>query len=277
MKTLFRFTLAALLLLTINSFSQTGGTGEAVIDMTLNYAGGDNYSPGGGAEPGTAEITGEYFLRNSVFCDDFNRANSTNVVGWTEQSGDWQIYNNMLQIAPSASGWRYITVDGSAQTNGCITGRAIYGSISSVKFVGLVARYASGTSNIVFKIQDNTETIEDYFDSYWLYVDDALVTFTTGNNFGTDAIIQMEYTDANVTVRIDTDRNGTWDVTDNATVSNLNSGLCGVGSYGQDGFMDDYCCGATCETGNSVPISNMALFIALFLMVSFIIIRIYRR
>lgn len=277
MKTLFRFTLAALLLLTINSFSQTGGAGDALIDMT-NLAGGDNYSPGGGAEPGTAEITGEYFLRNSVFCDDFDRANSTNVVGWTEQSGDWQIYNNMLQIPVSTTAdlqyWRYITVDGSAQVNGCMTGRAIYGSVSRVKFVGLVARYVSWSSRILFKIQDNSGV--GYFNRYFLYVDGNMLKATSGN-FGTDAIIQMEYTDADVTLRIDTDRDGTWDVTDIATVSNLNSGLCGVGSWGEDCFMDDYCCGATCETGNSVPISNMALFIALFLMVSFIIIRIYRR
>jgi hypothetical protein len=66
-------------------------------------------------------------------------------------------------------------------------------------------------------------------------------------NFGSDANIQVEYIGPNVTLRIDPDRNGTWDYTYTAVVSNTGAGLCGAASYSQC-YLDDWCYGINCCT-----------------------------
>jgi hypothetical protein len=86
----------------------------------------------------------------------------------------------------------------------------------------------------------------------------------------------MEYTGAVVTLRIDIDRNGTWDYTNTVTVSNTGSGLCGIGAYA-NAYADDFCCGAYCgQTPPNVPLSNVALYMALLLIAGFIAFRAYR-
>jgi hypothetical protein len=265
MKTLYSF--LAVIFITCNAFCQTY---EQVTDNTL----GNNYSQNsGGSGGGSAIISSETFSRAAIFCDDFNRINSTTVAGWTEQTGDWQITNNMLQN-PNYPEWMYITADGTSQADGCITLRAIYGTPVQLKFVGAVARYNGHNSNILFKIQDNQST--GYWDSFWVYTNgNSLNFYSTFHNFGTDAIIQLEYTGSNVTIRIDIDRDGIWDYTNSGTVGNTSAGLCGVGAY-DNAFTDDFCCGNDCNLA-SVPLSNFGLYIALGLIVVFVAFRMYRK
>jgi hypothetical protein len=178
----------------------------------------------------------------SEFCDNFDRANSSTVNGWTEHVGDWTINSNMLQ-SENNSIWQYITRDGSSKTDGCLTARAIYSSGSGVKSAGLLARFSSTLSCVMAKIQDNT--ICGYFDSYFIYCNGGLITYETGLNFGTDAIIQMSFSGGNVVFRIDTNRDGIYDHSYNVTVTNLAAGLCGIFAYNQC-YFDNWCYGATC-------------------------------
>lgn len=181
-------------------------------------------------------------LPTGVTCDYFERANSSTVTGWTEQLGNWAINTNRLQSEALGS-WQYITFDGSAQADGCINGRVIYQGVAAVRATGLVARYTSTSVNILAKLQDNAGV--GYFDSYYIYSNGGIVVYANGLNFGTDANIQLSYTGTSVVFRIDTNRNGTFDYTYNATVGNTSSGLCGLTAYQQCSF-DNWCYGPTC-------------------------------
>ena len=241
-----------------------------IIDNTLEHNRAQNMPDADIPEVIGQPEDGERFAPMSSFCDDFNVPNTTTITGWTEQSGDWQVFDNKLQT-PGTTSWDYMTADGSSQVDGCITARAIYGSPAEVKFVGLVGRYVSLGTKIHFKIQDNG-SISGEWDTYFVIVDGTYISSGNGS-FGTDAIIQMEYAGANVTVRIDTDRDGIWEVTDTFTVSNISVGLCGVSAY-KNAFIDDFCCGDDCSTVTpSVPISNWAIIIGLLLIGAFIVVR----
>jgi hypothetical protein len=266
MKTILTSCILALALFSYNAFSQTASEPDATL-------GGRSFTPGQQPvtiSPGSGEAATDA-LRNGTFCDDFNVANTSTLTGWTEQSGNWQIFNNMLQT-PGNPDWQYVTVDGSSRADGCITGRAIYGSLAHLKYVGLVGRYNDDDNRILFKIQDNSNS--GNWNSFWVYTPSGGFSFS-GGNYGTDAIIQMEYTGTNITVRIDVDRDGTWDYTNSGTTSYTASGLCGVSAY-NDAFMDDYCCGAECGTAPVVPLSNMGLYIALALILGFVAFSVYR-
>ncbi|HNX07557.1 MAG TPA: hypothetical protein PKL96_08235, partial [Bacteroidales bacterium] len=160
-------------------------------------------------------------------CDYFTAANSSTVAGWTEQVGDWAIDNNTLQ-PPATAVWNYITRDGSTQTNGCVTLRATYTGTAATKFIGAVGRYSSPTSYLMAKIQDNGSA--GYWDSYFIYENETIIANATGLNFGTDVNIALEYNGTAISMKIDTDLNGTWDYTYTATSTTTNAGLCGVGA-----------------------------------------------
>jgi hypothetical protein len=176
-------------------------------------------------------------------CDYFNEANSTIVNGWTEQSGDWAVSNNALQ-SPAATSWNFITFDGSSQADGCITARVTHNGIAETQFMGLVARYTSDVSNLMVKVQDNSSA--GYWNSYFIYCNDINISNgNTGLNFGNDIYINLEYVGPNVTLRIDTDMNGTWDYTYTTMVSNTGAGLCGAASF-QQCYLDDWCYSPGC-------------------------------
>lgn len=247
-----------------------GSLDATLIDNTLDQKGPQKTQDGDISKFIGQPEDGERFAPMSSFCDDFNVPNTTTITDWTEQSGDWQVFDNKLKT-PGTTVWSNLTVDGSSQVDGCITARAIYGSPTEVKFVGLLGRYALPGAKIHFKIQDNG-SVSGEWDTYFVIVDGAYVSSGNGS-YGTDAIIQMEYVGANVTVRIDTDRDGIWEVTDTFTVSNTSSGLCGVSAY-KNAFMDDFCCGDDCTTVTpSIPVSNWAIILGILLIGTFIVVR----
>lgn len=175
-------------------------------------------------------------------CDDFDRANSSTINGWTEQSGDWAINNNQL-LSSASAGATYCTFDGSTLTDGCVNGRITYSGSADVKYGGLVARYTGPNNTLLAKVQDNTGS--GFFDSYWIYSEGSIISSGTGLNFGTDVNMQLTFSGLSITLSIDTDRNGTWDFVYNASSVVVTSGLCGTGGY-RDCYFDDYCCGTSC-------------------------------
>ena len=236
---------------------------QTVVDNSLH---GQN--PGGMIGETDPVPLGEWI--NGDFCDDFNVANTTTIADWTEQSGDWQIVDSRLQT-PGNLDWEYITVDGSTQADGYLTARAIYGSPDVVKFVGLVGRYASSSTYLMAKIQDNSSS--GYWDYLFINNNGSNIGSWSGN-YGTDAIIEMEYIGSDITVRIDVDRDGTPDYIYEATVTNTSPGLFGLGAY-QNAFIDDFCSGD--QTPKPVPLSNIALLMSLILGIGFIILKVYRK
>jgi len=272
MKTILTTCILALTFISYNAFSQNTSEPDATLGGRSFTQGQQPVTISPGSANGATDAS-----RNGIFCDDFNVANTSTLAGWTEQNGDWQIFNNMLKTPGGNADWEYVTVDGSSRADGCITGRAIYEGPSRAKFVGLVGRYNNSDNRILFKIQDNSSG--GNWNSYWVYTPAGIFSFT-GGDFGTDAIIQLEYAGTNITVRIDVDRDGTWDYTESGTTGYTASGLCGVGGY-DNAFMDDYCCGAECGMAPVVPspvipLSNTGLYIALALILGFVVIRVYR-
>lgn len=178
---------------------------------------------------------------SQVTCEHFDYANSTTVPGWNEAVGDWQIIDSSLH-APGTTVYNYITLTGSTQTDGCITLKANYNTAAQVKFVGIVCRYTDASTRIMFKIQDNSTS--GHFDRCFIDNNGSNLLYFDGN-FGLEPVIQLEYSGTSVTARVDVEDDGVWDYEQAATVSNVNSGLCGVAGYGQVSA-DDFCYGATC-------------------------------
>jgi hypothetical protein len=113
-----------------------------------------------------------------------------------------------------------------------------------VKAAGLAARYSTTNVNIIAKLQDNAGS-SGYWDSWFIYCNNSIVTYATGVNYGTDAIIQLSFTGTSVVFRIDTNRDGIYDYSHSATVTNTDPGLCGVNAYNQV-YFDDFCYDSSC-------------------------------
>jgi len=176
-------------------------------------------------------------------CESFDGPDSTTVGDWTEQAGDWSISGGRL--LPEASGaWEHITRDGSYQADGCVEGLAGYGSGSGIRYMALVGRYSDNNTRILAKLQDNSGA--GYFDSYFIYDGTDLVAYeVSGLNFGTEAMMGMEYSGTTVVLRVDTNIDGYWDYSYPATVTNTGFGLTGAGAY-QQCTLDDWCFGPDC-------------------------------
>lgn len=259
MKKLF-LCILAFSFISVNLYSQSDPV--QVIDQTLKAA--------------TNTVTNHDFqfkpeenrgLKSEVFCDDFNVPNTTTIAGWTEQTGDWQILNNQLRTPGGTH--QYITVDGSSRVDGILTGQAIYQN-PGLQFAALTARYINTSSMILFKLQDNAGS--GYWDSYFLYA--TGVSINGSGNFGMDPIFQLEYVGADLTIRIDVDKDGIWEVVETHSTTHTLEGLCGIAGYGITN-LDDYCIddGLVAPT---VPISNWAIIFAILAIGSVVFIR-YRK
>ncbi len=178
-----------------------------------------------------------------TLCESFDSYDGTTVDDWTEHSGSWSISADRLQSEAVASN-QYITRDGSYQADGCVTGRAIYGAGAGLRYMGLVARYSDSSHRILAKIQDNTSS--GNFNYYFIYDNSTPVASGSGA-FGTDAILELEYSGSSVVFRVDTNRDGTWDYNFPATVSSTGYGLTGAGAY-QQCYLDDWCFGPDCDS-----------------------------
>lgn len=207
-------------------------------------------------------------LMTSDYCDDFSVPNTTTIDGWTEVTGDWQIVDNMLQTPGGFN--QQITLDGSSQADGIITVRGLYTGAAGVRYVGIMARYTSASSKILFKIQDNAST--GNWNKYFVYLPDGSINGE--GDFGTDAIFQIEYVGADITIRIDSDRDGIWDHTNSTTTTYLSDGLCGIEGY-STANVDAFCLGEYNVTPPSptVPVSNWAIILGFFTIIIITVVR----
>ena len=181
--------------------------------------------------------------------DQFNRANSTTVSGWTERVGDWSIFNNML--SPEAlSTWQYITYNGPTYADGCVTGRAVYGSGDSLRFIGLTARWVNSNNLIMAKIQDQSAGAG--FSSAFLYQEvggsQTLLASNISMPITADANIKLEFNGSTVYFWVDGDRDGTYEFEIHSnSVTQTAAGLAGANGYGsQTSYLDDWCLVDSC-------------------------------
>jgi hypothetical protein len=184
----------------------------------------------------------------SVTCDDFERPDSTTVSGWTERMGDFLIDSGRLYTTATTGVYEnHITFDGSTQLDGCTRLRAIYGPGTNLKSIGAVARWTAGNSYVVGLVQDNHSSGSGQFDAMWIYEYPGGTRLADLRDIpmGTDLDLEMEVVGSTVTLRVDSDRDGTWDHTLTATTSKTSAGLSGAMglAFGSPAYIDDFCWG----------------------------------
>lgn len=180
-----------------------------------------------------------YCVDSLATCDDFERENGTTVANWTEEAGDWFI--SETRLAPERTATRqYITFDNSERINGSVQGRFLFGSGTSLRFAGLVARYTDTNNGLLIKLQN--QSTSDQWSNLFVSEDGSNIWGVSGN-FGTDALMAVDYSGTDLQIRLDTDRNGVWDYTYSVTVNTIASGRSGCSGYGQadDMYIDDWC------------------------------------
>lgn len=182
-------------------------------------------------------------------CDDFDRASSSNIGGWTEQLGDWVMGFGGL-FSPGIPEWCCMTRNGSEQADGCTSVKVYYGSGASLRFGGLTARWRGLRDDIMIKVQDNNSV--GYFDTLYIYDGLSSLFMVTGLNFGTTPDLEMDYVGTALTARIDVDNDGIWDHEYSETVTRTGIGLTGVIAYDTI-VMDDWCYGAECYEISPIP------------------------
>ena len=162
-------------------------------------------------------------------CDSFTAPNGTTVPNWTENVGNWVIDTNRLRI--NQAGGIYsnnITMNGSTQLDGCGRLNAIHTGAAAGQVVGVVLRWQGPTNYIIALVQDNSNS--GNFNSAWIYqmpladIGGAIV----GQNFGTSPNIEACVNGTTVTLRVDANRDGTYEVTRTGTTTITNAGLTGV-------------------------------------------------
>jgi len=204
------------------------------------------------------------------YCDDFNVPNTTIVEDWTEIGSDWQIIDNKLRSPGGVS--NQITLNGSAQSDGIITIRGVYEAPIETKYIGIMARYTNPSSKILFKIQDNTTS--GNWNSYFVYTPGGNINGS--GDFGMDAVFQLEYVGADITIRIDSDRDGVWDHTNTTTTSLVSDGVCGIEAYGT-ASADAFCLGEYNPViPPSVPLSNWAIILGFFALSTTLVFRFFK-
>jgi hypothetical protein len=178
-------------------------------------------------------------------CDSFTTADSTTVPGWTERQADWQISGGRLRH--SSNGGVYsnvITRDGSTQTDGC--GRlTAFATASSVQAAGVVLRWTAPGTYVVALIQDNDSN--GTFDRIYIYqypgVSDIGGSIAIPATSSAD--IEACVSGSTVTLRVDGDRNGTYETMSSATTSLGGAGLTGImtHTFGAPTEVDNFCYG----------------------------------
>jgi hypothetical protein len=142
-----------------------------------------------------------------------------------------------------------VTFNGSTQLDGCgrLTAQQAGGGAGEV--VGVVLRAQSATNYIVALVQDNGAS--GFFDSAWIYqVPLADIGGSiTGQNFGLNPTIEACVTGTAVTLKIDANNDGVYELTRNGTTNITGAGLTGVMAKSDSGvptnmpLVDDFCWG----------------------------------
>ncbi len=159
----------------------------------------------------TALVSG---LSAQEFTDTFTVPSTSGAPGWTVGTGVWKVAGGRLQTDGGRT-WSYITKDGYKPLNCVIDLEAFY-TPSGVQFAGLTARYASGSSTLMCKIQENTTNNGNNFDRSFIYERGGAGSAGTlwadlTTMVATSAIIRMIVCGDQVWMKHDFDKDGTFD------------------------------------------------------------------
>jgi hypothetical protein len=213
------------------------------------------FSGGGCSGPGptcTVNVTAPVAVTATFesTCDGFTAANGTTVPGWVENVADWVIDGNRMRI--NQAGGIYannVTKVGTTQLDGCGRLTAIHAGAAAGQVVGVVLRWQSPTNYIVALVQDNSGS--GLFDSAWIYqmpladIGGAI----TGQNFGLSPNIEACVSGTAVTLRVDANRDGVYELTRTGTTTITGAGLTGVMAKSNSAIatnmplVDDFCWG----------------------------------
>jgi len=189
--------------------------------------------------------TGVWMLRAHRFSPEvdgqsFDYTSNTSLIrGWTEVAGDW-LTNDRRLAAENVTSNQVITRDGVLREDGCIEFRGIYGDGASLRYIGAVLRYLSGSDRVMVKVQDNAPYGD--FDSVYLY-DGALgVLLASGEDFGAEPLVQVTFSGSELDLRIDVDDDGIWDHHYERTLTTVQDGAVGLAAFGPC-LADDWYCG----------------------------------
>jgi hypothetical protein len=179
-------------------------------------------------------------------CDAFDGADGTTIAGWTEQIGDWvRVGGSIEQAATGGVYTHHITKDNSMQTDGCANLVANLGpGPANIQAVGVVLRWTSSTSYVVALIQNNSGTL---FNQTYIYQYPGEIQLAAGTvmNYGLSSGVEACITGTTVTLKIDTNLDGTPESTLTGTTALTGPGLAGImtHSFGAPSLADNFCWG----------------------------------
>jgi len=159
------------------------------------------------------------------------------IPGWDEQDGNWTVTGKQL-MSEAAATTQVLTREVMIPGNGSVQLQGFYGDGIGVRYVGMVVRYLSATNRILIKLQDNTSS--GFFDTCVVYDDASSAFALSGQNYGTEPTLQVEFVGTQLNVRIDVDNDGIWEHDYPVTVTTTQRGYVGVAAYNQCRFDDWY-------------------------------------
>ncbi|MGE3547387.1 MAG: hypothetical protein AB7L28_25900 [Kofleriaceae bacterium] len=129
----------------------------------------------------------------------------------------------------------HVTRDGTMIEDGAIEATAIYGAGTNIRAIGLLGRWTATDSYVLAVVQDNASA--GNFNSMWIYeyassANATSLAFNLAVALGTNPDLRLELAGDQVTLRVDVDRDGTFDQSLTGTTTRLGVGGIGVVGIG---------------------------------------------
>lgn len=163
-------------------------------------------------------------------CDPFTGVNGTTIPNWTERVGDWFLENGRIRNSVAGGVYQHVvTMNGSMQADGCGRVQAFHIGGPSIQAVGIVLRWSPPANYVVALVQDNVDA--GNFNSIWIYQYPGVTglgTSLTNQVFGTSPNLEACVSGSTVTMRVDANQDGVYEVSHSAQTTLSGSGLTGV-------------------------------------------------
>ena len=159
--------------------------------------------------------------------------------------GDWLYDNGRLRDNTGGAAYSHvITMNGSTQLDGCARLTAIHTGVPSLNAVGAVLRWTSPNTYVVAVVQDNTSS--GNFNTAYIYQYPGVTDIGGGpvtGTFGRTPDVELCVSGTTVTMRIDANRDGTFETTKTGTTAVTAAGLTGVAMYATppNALADNFC------------------------------------